>query len=58
MKECETGISEELSWPEIPTPQTKSTKQMKIILFNTVRWVANTLRGKKKLQVAKNENLT
>ena len=49
MKECETGISEELSWPEIPTPQTKSTKQMKIILFNTVRRVANTLRDKKKI---------
>ena len=21
MKECETAISEELSWPEMPTPQ-------------------------------------
>ena len=40
MKECETAISEDLSWPEIPTPQTKSTEQMKIILFDSVRCVA------------------
>ena len=35
-----TAISEDLSWPEIPTPQTKSTEQMKIILFDSVRCVA------------------
>ena len=40
MKECETARSEELWWPEIPTPQTKSTEQMKIILFDSVRFVA------------------
>ena len=40
MKEYETAISEELSWPEIPTPQTKSTEQMKIISFDSVRCVA------------------
>ena len=40
MKECDTAISEELSWPEISTPQNKSTEQMKIILFDSVRCVA------------------
>ena len=40
MKECETAISEELTWPEIPTLQTKSTEQMKIVLFDSVRCVA------------------
>ena len=48
-----SNLNEELSWPEIPTPQTKSTKQMKIILFNTVRWVANTLRAKKNYKLLK-----
>ena len=34
-----TAISKDLSWPEIPTPQTKSTEQMKIILFDSERCV-------------------
>ena len=48
MKECETAISEELSWSEIPTAQTKSTEQMKIILFDSVRCVAKICLVKKK----------
>ena len=41
MKKCETARSEDwLSWPEIATPQTKSTEQMKIIWFDSVRCVA------------------
>ena len=58
MKECETAISEELSWPEIPTPQTKSTEQMKIILFDSVRCMAKICLVKKSLHVATNEKLT
>ena len=38
--------------------KTKATKRMNIILFDTVRWVANNGTGKKKLQVATKENLT
>ena len=58
MKECETARSEELSWPEIPTPQTKSTEQMKIILFDSVRCMAKICLVKKTLHVATNEKLT
>ena len=58
MKECETAISEELSWPEIPTPQTKSAEQMKIILFDSVRCMAKICLVKKTLHVATNEKLT
>ena len=57
MKECDTAISEELSWPEISTPQNKSTEQMKITLFDSVRCVAKICLVKK-LHVATIENLT
>ena len=52
MKECETARSEELSWPEIATPQTKSTEQIKT-WFSEVR--GYNLPGKKKITT---ENLT
>ena len=58
MKECETARSEELSWPEIATPQTKSTEQMKIISFDSVRCVAKICPVIKKLHVDTTENLT
>ena len=57
MKECDTAISEKLSWPEISTPQNKSTEQMKITLFDSVRCVAKICLVKK-LHVATIENLT
>ena len=58
MKECQTARSEELSWPEISTPQTKSAEQMKIILFDSVRCMAKISLLKKTLHVATNEKLT
>ena len=47
MKESETARSEELSWPGIPTPQTKPAEQMKIFLFDSVRCVAKICLVKK-----------
>ena len=47
MKECDTAIRGLLSWSKIPTPQTKSTEQMKIIFVDSVRCVAKIYLVKK-----------